>query len=679
MRTFVGDEPFEPVATPPLPAREKPETADQAAPPALAPALGSIGWKLFKAARSEESKGDSGNLMPVFRQSWAILPEPARKVLRVVFRLALVGLAALMVLFAVTAGRGDPASTAILGALAAALLFIAAAFGRMRGWWDQIKATVTGGATRGATRVLGASPAEIGRRVSGWATPLYVYALLALGVGVWFAVKGPRIGVLWSALAAVVFVGVARLIVTPNPLRSAVLVLRDRLDAWREAQEEVISAWSRFALVLALGLVFVLAGGYALLAQGQWYGAIFVLSGAIAVIVALVYRPGRETAKPPAWLGLVIGVGVVALLGMVSATSLVSGHAGAAVVTGLFGTLFALVLIGGGIQARRTRHAAAIMHESALALAPAAVLATSPAASPPPAEAPATAASAPPIRIDVYLQRELASLPRPYQAPVSANANIVGLPPVRILYLYNFFSDDSLERKLDGDLRRFGPVYYLGSPRDFGVARGDLAAKVKASLLATPKAFDARLAEVSEAPLPPGDKDLHSSSHLSGGYPDHLFLCNDESWRHAVSTLFERADVVMVDASGYDAARGGLNWEFGQLVDRVPTDRFIVLLDAAADQQALCAAFRSAWAGMRAGSPNDRPDAGPVRWVIHEPLDARGLSTVAPVRPPPEVDPAGVYRKANVAMRFLFDVKYGRALEDDRIFGLFLEPPAVPS
>ena len=54
------------------------------------------------------------------------------------------------------------------------------------------------------------------------------------------------------------------------------------------------------------------------------------------------------------------------------------------------------------------------------------------------------------------------------------------------------------------------------------------------------------------------------------------------------------------------------------ILDHVPTSRFVVLLDGATDQVAIGEQSRHAWANMRADSPNNRPDASPVRFVLVE-------------------------------------------------------------
>ena len=285
-----------------------------------------------------------------------------------------------------------------------------------------------------------------------------------------------------------------------------------------------------------------------------------------------------------------------------------------------------------------------------------------------------TTGVAAPLRLDFYLQQELEPLPCDYSTPISADRNIVGQAPLRILYLYNFFSDHSLQSKLEGGWRRFGPVYFLGSPQDVSYRHTfDLKIEdaVTPILLATCEAFDQKLAEATEAPLAPGNKELMGCSYLSGGYPHHLFLCTDANWRHAVEKLFELADAVIMDASGYQPGRGGLNWEMGYVLDHVSAKNFVVLMDRETDQVALAAHFRDQWAVMRTDSPNNWPDVGAVRFVL---LNNREESQQPEIKVTPP-DPLGLLGTLNLLQRHLLGSMYARLLEDDRIFGLLMSRP----
>jgi hypothetical protein len=344
-----------------------------------------------------------------------------------------------------------------------------------------------------------------------------------------------------------------------------------------------------------------------------------------------------------------------------------------ALALGLFTLLWVCVSVLTELRAFQDRRIAVIMHGAS-------ATASTTNTAPPTLHAPGSARLAPPIRLDIYLQNELPALRLPYITPVGAEHNIIGLAPRRILYLYNFFSGAALAQKVKGNWRRFGPLYFLGSPADISFRHTfdwRIGASVAPAILATPESFDARFASADENVLAPGDKSLTDISHFSGGYPQNLFLCSDGSWRHAVARLFDHADIVLLDACDYDAQRAGLRWEIGQLVDRVPLHNVAVLVDEGTDQPALCAAFRSAWAAMDDSSPNNRPSAGPVRWVVLASSDERKAQTPRPL--PPEADPLGLYKKFNPILKSIIGGHYDDALLDDRIFGLLISTETVAS
>ena len=271
------------------------------------------------------------------------------------------------------------------------------------------------------------------------------------------------------------------------------------------------------------------------------------------------------------------------------------------------------------------------------------------------------------MRHEVYLLKELPPLSFAYRPGISADRNILGLPPKRILYLYNFFSSHGIITKLEAGWRRFGPVYFLGSPGDIGMHHAlqlRISKSVKPALLTSNEAIEARLAAAAETPLPPGDKGLTGCSFLSGGYPHHHFLCTDANWRHAVIRLASLADAVVIDATEYRPERRGLNWELGCVLDHVPAEKFIVLMDSETDQVALGEHFRQAWSAMRGGSPNDRPDVGPVRFVL--------LTPCSEEQPPPKPpDPYGVLGKMNWLLQQRMEARYPDDLAEDRMYGFF--------
>ena len=262
----------------------------------------------------------------------------------------------------------------------------------------------------------------------------------------------------------------------------------------------------------------------------------------------------------------------------------------------------------------------------------------------------------------------MANIPTP-------SCNVAGFPPISILYLYNFYSQETLVTKMEDSWCRYGPVFFLGSPSDLGSGHTfalDLKKLAETELITSPAVFDARFASASRDLLPAGDAKLKGYPHFTGGWPQHGFLCTDASWRHGVERLFAAAEVVIMDASDYSLERGGLNWEIGQLINKVDATNLLVLADDTADLGALKTAFENAWGQMRSDSPNNRPDAGPIRIVVYPGESEVRSAEQHEFAPNPPLDPTRQIAKMNIVMRQLLASSYVRACEHDRAMALLL-------
>ena len=412
------------------------------------------------------------------------------------------------------------------------------------------------------------------------------------------------------------------------------------------------------AAVLA-GFTFYLSSG----PGGSVPGA--VLTACMALLALIVtFKTGKESGPvlhefSPFTSGI---VKVLFLIGVLAVTAVYWNESpAAAVVVAAFAGVCAVFFLLTAVRGVQNRRIARLMR------------ANTPAAPVP--ETPQVDSSdpsaAPSVHLDIYQLHELPPLPWSYEPQVTSERNIIGLPPKPILYLYNFFAIRGLENKLAGGWRRFGPVYFLGSPQDISFGNTftrNIAESVKPLLVTSCESFDERLAAASEIPLPPGHEQLKGTAYLSGGYPHHLFLCTDETWRYAVTKLFGKAGLVIIDAAGYQPERGGLNWELEYVVNHVPAAKFVVLMDSESDQTALVTQFRKAWANMWSESPNHERGSGAVRLVLlNEMPDAVQDTT------PQQPDPCELCSKLSLFERKMLDARYLRYLTEDRIFELLMQ------
>jgi hypothetical protein len=89
-----------------------------------------------------------------------------------------------------------------------------------------------------------------------------------------------------------------------------------------------------------------------------------------------------------------------------------------------------------------------------------------------------------------------------------------------------------------------------------------------------------------------------------GAYPVRAPLCHGAVWKQALDLLLQRADLVVLDLSGYHSAHQGTQFELQRIVDRVPVHKVVLVADPRSNVRFLRAEVAAAWAWMTANSPN---------------------------------------------------------------------------
>lgn len=102
------------------------------------------------------------------------------------------------------------------------------------------------------------------------------------------------------------------------------------------------------------------------------------------------------------------------------------------------------------------------------------------------------------------------------------------------------------------------------------------------------------------------------------------FFCHDDTWRPTMLRLAQAADVVLMDLRGFTPQNQGCRYELQQLLDFVPLERVVVLIDANAPRDFIDGTLGTLWQASRADSPNRT--AMPARVRL---LEERGEKTVA--------------------------------------------------
>jgi hypothetical protein len=197
---------------------------------------------------------------------------------------------------------------------------------------------------------------------------------------------------------------------------------------------------------------------------------------------------------------------------------------------------------------------------------------------------------------------------------VTRGRNLTGHPPLSIVYLRLFDNQPRIRTFIEGAWREFGYVHLLRSadavtPAEFRAARrrGDLG-RLFVSDPAT------MLATLARAPVEPLGKGRHKLRRIAptpirvrdryGSYPVRAVLCHGSFWREGVDLLLGRADLVVLDLSGFTERNRGTRYELQRVVDRVPMERIVFLRDQLSKKRYLEFEIQRAWSQMAADSPN---------------------------------------------------------------------------
>lgn len=179
---------------------------------------------------------------------------------------------------------------------------------------------------------------------------------------------------------------------------------------------------------------------------------------------------------------------------------------------------------------------------------------------------------------------------------VTARTNVVGLPPLRIVYFRCFGNAARTRTFLEGAWREFGHVHLLRHP-DSATWR-ELWRHRKPSAMAelvitSEEQLRDRLSRWSAEP------ERHGPF---GEYPVREFFCADGFWQQAADALLTMADLVVLDLSGMTGKSGGLLFELRRALSTKRWDQVLVLADEWSDVGYLTEWIRRTWAESPAGT-----------------------------------------------------------------------------
>jgi hypothetical protein len=188
-------------------------------------------------------------------------------------------------------------------------------------------------------------------------------------------------------------------------------------------------------------------------------------------------------------------------------------------------------------------------------------------------------------------------------------------PPVSLLVLRVFGSPGHSQRlfeEVGARWRYAGPIHLIASADsatvnlDLPEAVRYLTFRFRSLYVSDDRDLERRLATLDCAPDPDGRHRVND------------FFCFDDTWKRTFMGLLHRADVVLVDLSGYGPRNAGVMFELGHLLATRPLDSFVLVTDRHTDVDHLGATLQRLWRALDPSLPNAQL-AYPVLRVLHAP------------------------------------------------------------
>jgi hypothetical protein len=196
-------------------------------------------------------------------------------------------------------------------------------------------------------------------------------------------------------------------------------------------------------------------------------------------------------------------------------------------------------------------------------------------------------------------------------AMVTSTTNVFAAEPWEIVYLRLFDNDDRLREVLQGPWRACGRVLLMRAATSVSEEEIERARRGEPMFINSHEWLQRVLDADGRPLLAPGKHELTEIaatpvrvSDPFGSYAPLGLLVHGSFWQEALEALLDRADVVLLDLSGYRRENVGTGYEIQRVVDRWPIEHCLFLLDAESDAAFLEAQLRDAWSRMLATSPN---------------------------------------------------------------------------
>ena len=128
-----------------------------------------------------------------------------------------------------------------------------------------------------------------------------------------------------------------------------------------------------------------------------------------------------------------------------------------------------------------------------------------------------------------------------------------------------------------------------------------LSGRLARRFITGPETLDLRLSETD------GERDR------DGRFRVNDFFCHDDTWRMVLSRLVSESDAVLMDLRGFSPQKAGCVFEIDELINVVPLERVVFVIDDTTDEPFLRQTVQHSWDRMRPTSPNRLSDSEQLR------------------------------------------------------------------
>ncbi len=141
-----------------------------------------------------------------------------------------------------------------------------------------------------------------------------------------------------------------------------------------------------------------------------------------------------------------------------------------------------------------------------------------------------------------------------------------------------------------------------------------VSGRLNRQFINTPAALDRRLA------------DLDTRPDFDGRYRINDFFCHDDTWQSTLRRLVDTSKLVLMDLRGFSPQNAGCIFELNELVDTVPLQQVLLIMDNTTDSNFLRQTLQQAWQNQPVDSPNRKTGISEIRAFMLEEKDKHRMT-----------------------------------------------------